>query len=259
MSQVIACPNCNKKLAVRDELKGRALVCPQCKGRFKVPADEPQPGADVFDIVSDNAPTSGGSDMDFFESLAPSPIPAGAKTATKITATARPAATSRPTATQASAFPIDLGASRVAASRTKKKDDQTMMIYIGGGVAAAVLVIVLVVVAMSSGNRGGNGGKKKNENIRFGLTETQRKRLFQDMLHAVDENGVCKECRVEWHRLGSELKLTDQQISDVRKEGMDEGWEQPALPATTDQKQKTNRRAWIKIMTETNRDPIMSQ
>lgn len=259
MSQVIACPNCDKKLAVKDELKGRALICPQCKGRFTVPADEPQSAAEVFDLVSDKAPPSGGSDMDFFESLVPSPVPAAAKTATKTASASRPAATARPTAAQSPASPIDLGATRASASRAKKKDEQ-MMIYIGGGIAAAVVVIVLVVLivkGMSSSNR--SVKKQKNENIRFGMTETQRKKLFQDMLHAVDENGVCKECRDEWRRLGSESKLTDQQISDVLKEGMDQGWEQPALPATTVQKQKTNRREWIRNMTETHREPIMSQ
>jgi len=259
VSQVIACPNCDKKLAVKDELKGRALICPQCKGRFTVPADEPQSAAEVFDIISDKAPTPGGSDIDFFESLAPSPVPAAAKTATKTASASRPAATARPTATQASAAPVDLGATRAAASRAKNKDEQ-MMIYIGGGIAAAVVVVVLIVLivkGMPSSPPNRVVKKPKNENIRFGM----RKEFFQKLLHAVDENGVCKECRDEWVRLGreNEPKLNDSQISDVLKEGMDQGWEQPALPATTVQKQKTNRREWIRAMTETQREPIMSQ
>ena len=129
-----------------------------------------------------------------------------------------------------------------------------MMIYIGGGIAAAILLIVMVVAAMSTKS---DGAKKKDENMRFGLTESQRKGFFKDLLHAVDEFGPNKACRDEWRQLGSKLNLSDRQISDIRKEGMEEGWEQPAIPATTDQKQKTNRREWIRIMTETHLDPIM--
>ena len=133
-----------------------------------------------------------------------------------------------------------------------------MLIYIGGGVAAAVLVAVLIVGTMSSGG----GGSRKKENIRFGLTESKRKELFKELFHAVDEIGSShgyKDCHDEWCRLGRELKLTDEQISEVFKEGMDAGWEQPAMAATMDQKHKTNRMEWIRTMNETHRNPIMSQ
>ena len=95
--------------------------------------------------------------------------------------------------------------------------------------------------------------------MRFGLTESQRKRLFEDLFHAVDEIGSrngYKECREEWRRLGGEQNLNDQQISDVFKEGMDRGWEQPAMAATMDQKHKTNRLEWIRTMNETA-EPVM--
>ena len=68
VSQVIACPHCDKKLTLRDELKGRPLICPKCKGRFTAPADEPEPqepAADVFSTIADESPSSGGSDMTF--------------------------------------------------------------------------------------------------------------------------------------------------------------------------------------------------
>ena len=236
VSQFIACPNCDKKLTLRDELRGRALICPECKGRFTVPIDEL--ADEGFGTISDGTPTPGGSDMTFLDNLATLPGPATAKIATK-----------------GAVSPISF-ASRAAASHAKKKNDQMMMIYIGGGIAAAVLVVILVVVAISSK---GGGGKKKDENMRFGLTESERKGLFKDLFHAVDEYGPSKECREEWRRLGSKWSLTDRQISDIRKEGMDRDWEQPAIPATTDQKQKTNRREWVRIMTETHLDPIMSQ
>ena len=63
-------------------------------------------------------------------------------------------------------------------------------------------------------------------------------------------NGAC---------LGSEKNLNNQQISEVFKEGMDHGWEQPTMTATIDQKQKTNRHEWMLIWNETHREPIMSQ
>ena len=71
MPVVVSCPNCEKKLAVKDELKGRALVCPQCKGRFSVPADD---GAkDGLLNVADDPPATGGG-MDFLHNLGPSAV-----------------------------------------------------------------------------------------------------------------------------------------------------------------------------------------
>ncbi len=248
MSQVIPCPNCDKKLAVRDELKGRALICPQCKGRFTVPADGPQPAAGESGTASGAAPAPGGFDMGFLDNLGPAPGSATVKAATK---TAAPV---RAKASTARVAPTVLGASRGTASRAKKKKDQMMMIYIGGGLAAAVLVVILLAVAIS----GAGGGKP----TRFGMTESQRKHLFKDLFHAVDEIGSTnqyKDCREKWRQLGKPWNLTDQQIAAVRQEGIDEGWEQPAVAATMDQKEKTNRFDWIRTMNETKRDPVMSQ
>ena len=38
MSQVITCPNCEKKLTLKDRPKGRAVICPHCMNRFTVAA-----------------------------------------------------------------------------------------------------------------------------------------------------------------------------------------------------------------------------
>ena len=86
------------------------------------------------------------------------------------------------------------------------------------------------------------------------MTESQRKHLFKDLFHAVDEIGSTnqyKDCREKWRQLGKPWNLTDQQIAAVRQEGIDEGWEQPAVAATMDQKEKTNRFDWIRTMNET--------
>ena len=104
-----------------------------------------------------------------------------------------------------------------------------------------------------------NAKKKKAENIRFGMTESQRQGLFKELFHAVNEYGPNQECRDKWRRLGRPWNLSDQQISDIRTEGMDRGWEQPEMAATMDQKHKTNRLEWIRTMNETHRDPVMSQ
>lgn len=229
MSQVITCPHCEKKLALKDELQGRDLICPQCRSRFAAPAGEQQPAADAF-----------------FDNLASAAGPVTATT--KTSASGRSGAAMRSTATQAEA--------RTMTGRAKKKKDQMMLVYIGGGIAAVVVVFILIALAMPHKDVTGSGG---NKNMRFGMTESQRKRFFGELFHAVDELGPNKECRDEWRQLGSKWNLSDQQISEIRKEGMDRGWEQPAIPATTDQKQKTNRREWIRIMTQTHRDPILSQ
>jgi hypothetical protein len=266
VSQVITCPQCDKKLALRDELKGRKLICPQCKGRFTAPTDEGDPSSETFDSTSDNPAPADGSAMAFLDGLASAPGPAAAKTPAKTSSTVRPATAARPSAGKAasaaataSTAPVDLGASRVAAIQAKKKkDSQKMLIYIGGGVAAAVLAVIILVAAVMSFPSSG-GPKGKNENIRFGLTESKRKQLFSDLFHAVDVNGVSKECQTEWRRLGGELNLNDQQISAVLQEGRDNNWEQPAFVVTTDQKQKQNRIEWIRTMTTTKREPIMGQ
>ena len=73
-----------------------------------------------------------------------------------------------------------------------------MFFYIGGGVGGAVLVVCLIVVVAMSFEGGGGGRKAKDQNIRFGLTESRRRQLFSDLFHAVDVNGISKECKSEW-------------------------------------------------------------
>ena len=128
-----------------------------------------------------------------------------------------------------------------------------MLIYIGSGVAVLVVVIVVAAVTFSGGQ------KAKDQNIRFGLTESQRKAFFADLFHAVDLNGISKECQNEWRRLGRERNLNDQQISAVLEEGLNNAWDRPEFVLTTDQKQKQNRQEWIRTMTETKREPIMAK
>jgi hypothetical protein len=246
---VVSCPNCEKRLAVKDELKGRALVCPQCKSRFSVPTDD-APKNDLLNVKEDSPATGGG--MDFLHSLGPSSVGAAkgnGQTSAPDYSAQRPA----------SSRPAVSSSATARAGRVKKQAEQMKMIYVGGGVAAALLIVVVAFAMFGQGNGGGGaGGKKKDENIRFNLTEIQRRQLFSEMLHAVDVNGQTKTCRDIWRRLGAELKLNDSQISEVLKEGLDSDWEQPALEVTQDQKNKTNRRDWIRVINQTGRDPIMA-
>lgn len=129
-----------------------------------------------------------------------------------------------------------------------------MMLYIGGGIAAAVLLVVLIAVIMSHNS---NARARKDQNIRLGMTETQRRELYEALTHAIDVYGPNTACRDEWRHLGSKWKLTDQQIASIRDEGLDHKWTQAEILATMDQKQKTNRMEWVRIRTQTNTDPIM--
>ena len=197
---VVSCPNCEKRLAVKDELKGRTLVCPECKSRFSVPADDSS--KDGLLNVAEDTPAAG-SGMDFLHSLGPSSVGA-AKGNGQTTAPAY--AAQRPTSGRPAA---SSSATTRAAGRVKKQADQMKMIYIGGGIAAALLIVIVAALAINGAGGGNGGGAKKDENIRFNLTETQRKQLFSDMFHAVDVNGPTKTCREVWRRLGGNLKLTD--------------------------------------------------
>jgi hypothetical protein len=84
------------------------------------------------------------------------------------------------------------------------------------------------------------------DNIRFSLTETQRKELFADLIHASDKygknlnmNNAPKACKDEWHRLAT-LKLKsqgatiDQQVNDILSEGYNSSWSTttPTTPAS---------------------------
>jgi uncharacterized protein YbaR (Trm112 family) len=243
VSQVVACPNCEKKLTVKDELKGRTLVCPQCKGRFTLAVEQSVGIGEGWDTAAETTLLSTGSDMTFLDKLSP----AAAKLDARTSPSRGRAKTSRG---------ISLSA-HSAGSRGRKKNQQLMLLYVGGGVAAAVVLVVVFLAAMSSGEPSVHRKEKVGEN-RFGMTESTRKCLFKDLFHAVDEYGIGKPCRAAWQRLGREQNLSDQQISAVLQEGLDQGWEQPEMVATMDQKQKTNRQEWIRVMNETKREPIMA-
>ena len=250
MSQVITCPKCDKKLALRDELKGRALICPQCKGRFTAPADGPQPATDGFGATSGEAHSPGGSAMAFLDNLAPATGLVTAKTVAKTLAPAR--------ASAGGGGPAASAATRVAAGRAKQKEDQTMMIYIGTGIAVTVLVVILIAAALMKKDPTSSGGGGKKNTIRFNMTDSSRHQLFNELFTAVDQYGISKECKEEWFRLADSYKLDRKNIKDILAEGFDrEDWSQPP-PAHVTNKTRGTRMDWIGKR-HNGSDPILAQ
>jgi hypothetical protein len=228
------------------------LICPQCKGRFTAPADDgPETDSDDPLPLKAEEPeaSSNGSDTDFLANLS-----AGSAKGPSLAAPspARPAAKS----SLATVKSPSAGAGRAAASRAKKQSEQMMMIYIGGGIGAALLLIVVIAIAASSGTRG--PGVKKDENIRFGLKETERRKLFKELITAVDENGISKECKAAWYGIADKYKLSHSNIKDVLDEGFRGGdWEQPA-PAHVTNQNRGIRMEWTAKRTRSGgSDPIL--
>ena len=171
--------------------------------------------------------------MAFLDNLAPT------KGSTAAKAAARTSASGRSTAGKASSSPAAAGAVRAAAGRTKEKNNQ-IMIYVGGAVAAVVLVVVLAVAVMPSKG----GGKRKAENVRFGLPESSRRQLFQELILAVDLNGISRDCKEEWFRLADKYKMDRKYLQDLLDEGFNgKDWEQPA-PAHVTNKTRGIRIEW---------------
>ena len=148
------------------------------------------------------------------------------------------------------------------ASRARQKNDQMMLIYIGGGVVGGIVILVIGLVAMAAFFGGGDsnsGGTTKDQNMRFNLTETQRKRLFKDLLHAADENGPNRTCR--------EPVASVRQPTEPRRPadfgGFKEGMTMAGSNRRSRQPSTRSRRPIIRhgcsIWNQTNRDPIMSQ
>jgi hypothetical protein len=247
---VVSCPKCEKRLAVKDELKGRALVCPQCKGRFSVPTDD-APKDDLLDVVED-APASGGG-MDFLHSLGPSSVGAAkgnGQTSAPAYSAQRPA-NSRPA--------VSVGAAARASGRVKKQADQMKMIYIGGGIAAALLIVIVTALAISgAGGGGGNGRTKEPEDIRFGLSESTRIELFQKLVSAVDNRGISKSCKDDWLRLADEYKLDRKNLKDLLEEGFSFKNSKWVLPeATSTAKNRAVRMDWI-AQRHNGSDPVLA-
>jgi uncharacterized protein YbaR (Trm112 family) len=246
---VVSCPNCEKRLAVKDELKGRALVCPQCKGRFSVPADDAQKD-ELLGVAEDPAATGGG--MDFLHNLGPSSVGAtkGNGQTSALAYSAQRPTIGRPA--------VSSSAAARTAGRVKKQADQKKLIGIGGGIAAAILIVIVASLAFNGAGGGGGEKAKEVEDIRFGLKESDRIQLFQRLVRAVDERGISKSCKDEWYRLADEYKLDRKNIKDLLEEGFSFKNSKWVLPeATSTAKNRAVRMDWIRERTN-GPDPVLA-
>lgn len=265
------------------------MICPQCKGRFSVPADDAE-SADALSLVdtpasldlaglteADRSPdlsslvesaaagpttpaAEGDGGMGFLDSLGPTSA-APVKTKTTSTATAPVRSAVRPTvktpvaSVSRTAKASTTGGSRATAGRAKKQAEQMTMIYIGGGIAAAVLLIIIVAVAINSSS---GGGTTAVEDVRFGLPEHTRIKLFQELVSAVDEYGITKECKKKWYDLADEYKLDRSNIKDLLDEGFAFKNKRWVLPeATSTAKNRAVRMEWVAARAH-GPDPVLS-
>ena len=132
-----------------------------------------------------------------------------------------------------------------------------MMLYIGGGIAAVVLLIVVLVAVAMSSKGGGGGGKKQTGKVLFGMSDSSRHQLFNEMFLAVDEYGISKECKEQWYRLADNCKLDRNNLKYILDEGFSrDDWVQPA-PAHVTNKTRGTRMDWI-AKRHNGGDPILA-
>ena len=175
------------------------------------------------------APTSVSPDMGFLANLP------GAETEKK-PAPVRPAAAVR---------------TPIRPIRAKAKGNPQMNLYIGAGVAGAVVLLIVIGLVLTSSS----GGKHKAVNVKFGLSEGQRKKMFCDLMEAVDTFGEGEACKQEWKKIGAEHKLPNDIVAKVLEEGFQSGWPQPAFSNYT-AKSKANRVGWLKRRNELHAEPM---
>ena len=233
MSLAISCPYCQRQLSIQNELVGKQLICPQCHGAFAVPvevSEELAVSADSSSHEPDQPLDSGAPSMDFLANLP------GAATEKK------PASKRPVVAARAVSRPV----------RSKAGGNPQMGLYIGAGIAVAVGLLIIIGVVLTSSS----GGKQaKVLNVKYGLSEGQRKKMFCDLMEAVDTFGEGPACKQEWQKIGAEHHLANDVVAKVLEEGFQSGWPQPAFSNYT-AKSKANRVGWLKRRNELHAEPM---
>ena len=111
---------------------------------------------------------------------------------------------------------------------------------IWGGAGLAVLFLLLI--GWSLGGGGIVGGSR---NVKFNLTESQRKRLFSDLVGVVDNLGhTNKACRKRWQELQDQYGVNDEATREIIYEGCEHGWPEPNFEHVG--QGHANRQAWIR-------------
>ena len=242
MATAISCPNCDCKMSVRSELAGQRVTCPHCKSPFLAPAENGAGGR------AGAASQSGGSDqggMDFLSDLSSSPPrPSASRPAGKTVGNSRGK-------TAGNSWAKTAGSSRgkPAGGGLDKIKKLPMEWIVAGGVGAALLLIILLVVVFMSGSS--HGGK--HSNVKYGLSEPQRKKLYYDLLDAVNNYGVSDEGRKAWRSIEKRYGVGRDVVAKVLDEGMSAGgpgslntWPQPQFPAGNDAGRFAKFKEWVR-------------
>lgn len=228
MGQAIVCPQCQQRLSLKSDLEGKRVVCPLCKTVFDAPATNGEQTDAVADTDS-QATDSSVPGMEFLSSL-----PA-TRTGTK------------PTSGQTSAKQAT-----VNTGRPKGKKKIPFELYVAGG---AVLVLILIggIAAMMSvppsGKKARVDKQEKAENIKYGMTELQRRRVFYHLIEFVDKYGMGEPCLKAWRQNVAEYGINNDTIVKILDEGFTNRWPEPDFPAGNAAARK-NRRDWIRTRTE---------
>ncbi len=197
MAPSIFCPHCNGKLAIRDELAGKRVICPHCKTAFQAPAEAAaeESFADFFaDLSAPATPRSPASGPPALTRAAPPPRK-------------RPGPPPRP-----------LAGTKIA-KRGMKMNLPPTPYLLWGGAGLAVLILAIGGWALVSSYA---------PSLKYNLTQSQRKRLFYELVGAIDNLGYTnKACRTRWQELEDQFSVNNEATREILKEGFEHSWPQP--------------------------------
>jgi hypothetical protein len=220
---VVTCPQCNRQLSLKADFAGKMVLCPSCKSTFLAPADEGEgPAADL------PAAASASSGMDFLDDMPRTSSRASTSTAS-FTGKTAPKGT---TFAKTSGLPGRLKA---------KKKKEPIELYIAGGVGGAIVLFAIVIYMMVASPSASSAKK----NVKYGLSESQRRELFYELIESVDNLGVSDNCRQNWQRIEAKFGVDSATTGKILNEGFIAGsWREPDFPAGT-AAARANRKGWI--------------
>ena len=245
MATAISCPNCDCKMSVRSELAGQRVTCPHCKSPFLAPAADGAAGGAAAFPAGGSSPAG----TDFFSDLSSTTTrPSASRPNGKAAGSSRgKAAGSSRGKSAGSSRGKTAGGNRAAAKKLP------IEWIIGGGVGAGLLLIILVLVMVMGGPSKGKHNSKNGKQtvVKFGLSESQRRKLFYDLYEAVDRCGVNDNCRQEWRNLEKRYGVDREAVAKILDEGMGgsggglSDWRLPDFPEGTPAA-RANRKQWIR-------------
>lgn len=277
VSRVIDCPQCGRKLAIKPDLTGKRLKCPQCKEPFLAPNGEEVPPPQVWDETA--AENEGYGVQEETKSPGAGRPPGSPPPRPRRAPSGQPSA-KEPEAPSQEFSPLSAGSlldelgpagpaaalasmppspSRTRAKAGGGKQGQIPKEWIiGGAIGGGVLLLLLIVVVVSlSGPRKSGGSAKEKEDVKWNLKKRERERIFGELFAPIDENYTVDNdrCKQGWQRIAASHKITMDVVFNILDEGFEAGWDRPGLEKVTAQN-KANRRIWIADRTRLGRDPL---